>query len=106
MTLSDECLVRNHLEFSKYVESQIRCKANRTDEDQVAAELLYAFRLNRAIKVSLSTLKKEPRLYVKPVYIVKADESENLEEMLIRSHISSSIMTRLGSHFKKQEEGK
>ena len=71
MTLSDECLDINHLEFLKYVESQLRCKANRTDEDQAAAELLYAFRLNRAIKVSLSTLKKEPRLYVKPVYTVK-----------------------------------
>ena len=81
MTLSDECLDRNHLEFLKYVESQLRCKANRTDEDQAAAELLYAFRLNRAIKVSLSTLKKEPRLYVKPVYTVKADGYEELEEI-------------------------
>ena len=36
-------------------------------EDQAAAELLYAFRLNRTIKVSMSTLKKEPRLYLKPV---------------------------------------
>ena len=81
MTLSDECLDRNHLEFLKYVESQLRCKANRTNEDQAAAELLYAFRLNRAIKVSLSTLKKEPRLYVKPVYTVKADGSEELEEI-------------------------
>ena len=51
------------------------------DEDQAAAELLYVFMLNRAIKVSLSTLKKEPRLYVKPVYTVKADESEALEEI-------------------------
>ena len=58
MTLSYECLDRNHLKFLKYVESQLRCKANRTNEDQAAAELLYAFRLNRAIKVSLSTLKK------------------------------------------------
>ena len=81
MTFSDECLDRNHLEFLKYVESQLRCKANRTNEDQVAAELLYAFRLNRAIKVSLSTLKKEPRLYLKLVYIVKTDGSEELEEI-------------------------
>ena len=27
------------------------------------------------------TLKKEPRLYLKPVYTVKADESEELEEI-------------------------
>ena len=79
MTLSDECLDRNHLEFLKYVESQLRCKANRTNEDQAAAELLYAFRLNRAIKISLSTLKREPRLYMKLVYTVKADGSEELE---------------------------
>ena len=81
MTLSDECLDRNHMEFLKYVESQLRCKANRTNEDQAAAELLYAFRLNRAIKVSLSTLKKEPRLYMKPVYTVKEDGSEVIEEI-------------------------
>ena len=81
MTLSDECLDRNHLEFLKYVESQLRCKANRTNEDQAAAELLYAFRLNRAIKVSLSTLKKEPRLYMRPVYTVKEDGSEVIEEV-------------------------
>ena len=63
----------------KYVESQLRSKANRTNEDQAAAELLYAFRLNRAIKISLSTLKREPRLYMKHVYTVKADGSEELE---------------------------
>ena len=33
----------------------------------------------RAIKVSLSTLKKEPRLYVKHVYTMKADGSEELK---------------------------
>ena len=81
MTLSDECLDINHLEFLKYVESQLRCKANRPNEDQATAELLYAFRLNRAIKVSLSTLKKELRLYMKPVYTVKADGSEELEKI-------------------------
>ena len=81
MTLSDECLDRIHLEFMKYVESQLRCKANRTSEDQAAAELLYAFRLNKAIKVSMSTLKKAPRLYLKPVYTMKEDGSEELEEI-------------------------
>ena len=81
MTLSYECLDINHLEFLKYVESQLKCKANRTNEDQATAELLYAFRINRAIKVSLSTLKKEPRLYMKPVYTVKADGSEEIEEI-------------------------
>ena len=69
------------MEFLKYVERQLRCKANRTNEDQAATELLYAFRLNRAIKVSLSTLKKEPRLYIKPIYTVKADGYEELEEI-------------------------
>ena len=44
MTLSDECLDRRHLEFFKYVEGQLRCKNNRTDQDLVAAEVLYAFR--------------------------------------------------------------
>ena len=47
MTLSNECLDRSHLEFMKYVKGQLRCKDNRTDQDLVAAELLYAFRLNR-----------------------------------------------------------
>ena len=81
MTLSDECLDRSHLEFMKYVEGQLRCKANRTKDDQAAAEMLYAFRLNRAIKVDVSTLKKEPRLYLRPVYTVKEDGSEVLEEV-------------------------
>ena len=31
--------------------------------------------------MSLSTLKKEPRLYLKPVYTVKEDGSEELEEI-------------------------
>ena len=56
-------------------------KANRTSEDQAATEVLYAFRLNKAIKVSVSTLKREPRLYLKPVYIVNEDGSEELEEI-------------------------
>ena len=81
MTLSDECLDRSHLEFMKYVESQLRCKANRTKEDQVAAKMLYAFRINRAIKVDVSTFKKEPKLYLRPVYIVKEDGSEVIEEV-------------------------
>ena len=82
MTLSYECLDINYLEFLKYVESQLRCKANRTSEDQATAEILYAFRLNRAIKVSMSTLKKEPRLYLKPVYTVKEDGFEEMEEIV------------------------
>ena len=67
MTLSDECLDISHLEFMKYVEGQLRCNANRMKDDQAAAEMLYAFRLNRAIKVDVSTLRKEPRLYLRPV---------------------------------------
>ena len=62
MTLSDECLDRSHLEFIKYVEGQLRCKANRSSQDLAVAEVLYAFRPNRAIKVSVSTLKRESRL--------------------------------------------
>ena len=81
MTLSDECLDRSHLEFMKYVEGQLRCKANRTKDDQAAAEMLYAFRLNRAVKVDLSTLKNEPRLYLRPVYTEKEDGTEALEEV-------------------------
>ena len=65
----------------KYVEGQLRCKANRTKGDLEAAEMLYAFRLNKAIKVDRSTLEKEPRFYLRPVYIVKDDGSEVLEEI-------------------------
>ena len=65
----------------KYVEGQLRCKANRTKDDQAAVEMLYAFRLNRAIKVDLTTLKNEPRFYLRPVYTVKEDGSEALEEV-------------------------
>ena len=43
--------------------------------------MLYAFRLNRAIKVDLTTLKNEPILYLRPVYTVKKDGSEALEEI-------------------------
>ena len=81
MTLSDECLDQSHSEFMKYVEGQLRCKANRTKEDQAAAELLYAFRLNKAIKVDRSTLEREPRIYLRPVYTIKEDGSEVLEEV-------------------------
>ena len=58
MTVSDKCLDRSHLEFIKYVEGQLKCKSNRTDQDRATTELLYAFRLNRAVGVSSSTLKK------------------------------------------------
>ena len=54
MTLSDECLDR-----IKYVEGHLRCKGNRTAQDLAAVELLYAFRLNRAVGVSSATLKRE-----------------------------------------------
>ena len=81
LTLSDECLERSHLEFMKYVEARLRCKANRTKEDQAAAEIIYAFRLNKAIKVSTTTLKEVPRLYMKPVFTVKADGSEETEKV-------------------------
>ena len=82
MTLSDECLDISHLEFIKYVEGQLRCKANRSSQDLAAAEVLYAFRLNRAIKVSVSTLKRESRLYLKPVYTMKEDGLEVLEQVV------------------------
>ena len=81
MTLSDECLDKSHLEFVKYVEGQLRCKANRTKGDLAAAEMLYAFRLNRAIKVDLTTLKNETRFYLRPMYTVKEDGSKVLEEV-------------------------
>ena len=82
MTLSNECLDGSQLEFMKYVEGQLRCKVNRTKEDQASAEMLYAFRLNRAIKVDVSTLRKEPRLYLRPVYTIKEVGSEVLEEVV------------------------
>ena len=81
MTLSNECLDRSHLKFIKYVEGQLRCKSNRTDRDLAAAGLLYAFRLNRAVWVSSSTLKKESRLYLKPVFDVRADDTEAIEQI-------------------------
>ena len=81
MTLSDECLDRSHLEFIKYVEGQLICKAIKSSQDLAAVEVLYAFRLNRAIKVSVSTLKRESRLYLKPVYTLKEDGLEVLEQI-------------------------
>ena len=81
MTLSDECLDQSHSNFMKYVEGQLRCKANRTKEDQAAVERLYAFRLNKAIKVDRSTLEREPIIYLRPVYTIKEDGSEVLEEV-------------------------
>ena len=81
MTLSDEYLDKSHLEFIKYVEGQLRCKANRSCQDLAAAEVLYAFRLNRAIKVSGSTLMRESRLYLKPLYTLKEDGLEVLEQI-------------------------
>ena len=43
--------------------------------------MLYKFRLNRAIRVSVSTLKKESRLYLKPVYAIKADGTKEIEQI-------------------------
>ena len=81
MTLSDECLDRSHLKFMKYVEGQLKCKDKITDQDLIAAELLYAFRLNRAMGVSSSTLKKESRYYLKPVFAISADGTEGIEQI-------------------------
>ena len=71
MTLTDECLDRSHLEFIKYVKSQRRYKENRTDQDLVTSELLYTLRLNRAVDISKTYLKRETRLYMKPVFAMK-----------------------------------
>ena len=55
-------------------------KAIITNQDLVASELLYAFRLNRAIGVSDSTMKKETRFYLKPVFAIRADGTEAIEQ--------------------------
>ena len=81
MNLTDECLERSHLEFIKYVEGQLRCKGSRTDQDLYASEVIYVFRLNRAVRVSVSTLKKESRLYLKPFYAIKVDGMEEIEQI-------------------------
>ena len=81
MTLSDESLDRSHLQFMKYIEGQLKCKDNRTDQDLFTAELLYAFRLNRAMGVSKTTLKKKSRFYLKPVFAVKANGTEGIEKI-------------------------
>ena len=65
----------------KYVEGQLRCKDNRTDQDLVANKLLYAFMLNRAMGVSKTTLKKESRFYLKTVFAVKVDGTEGIEKI-------------------------
>ena len=62
-------------------------KGNRTDQDLSATELLYVFllyvfRLNRVMGVSSSTLKKESRLYLNLVFVVKADGTEGIEEIV------------------------
>ena len=80
ITLTDECLDRSHWEFMKYVESQLRCKENRTDQDLVASELLDAFRLNRAVDISKTYLKKEIRYYLKLVFGVKEDGTEGVKK--------------------------
>lgn len=47
MTLTDESLDRSRLEYIEYVEGQLRSKGERTTEKLEAAELLFAYRLNR-----------------------------------------------------------
>ena len=81
MTLSDECLYRRHLEFFKYVEGQLRCKSNRTDQYLAVGEVLYAFMLNKAIGISVSSLNKESRLYLKTTYTVKVDGTEKIVQI-------------------------
>ena len=60
---------------------RLRCKGNKIDQDLAATEVLYAFRLNRAVRVSVSTLKKESRLYLKPVFAVRDDGTEGIEQI-------------------------
>ena len=79
MTLSDECIERSHLEFMKYVDGKLICKENRTDQDLVATKLLYTFRINKAMEVSKTYLKKETRYYLKPVFLTKEDGTEGTE---------------------------
>ena len=104
MTLLDECLDRSHLEFIKYVEGQLRCKTNRSSQDLVVAEVLYAFRLTRAIKLSVSILKRESRLYLKHVYAVNEDGLEVLEKIVDSKPYIKLKMERLGSYFKELGE--
>lgn len=68
MILTDESMYRSKLEFMRYVESNLRIKEKRTSQDREAAELLYAFRLNRVIGVCVTT-KAINRVYKEPVYI-------------------------------------
>ena len=67
------------------LKGQLRCKDNRTDQDLVVAKLIYVFRINRATGVSKTTVKKESRFYLKPVFAVKADDIEALKRLLIQS---------------------
>ena len=79
MTLTNECLERSHLEFMKSVEGQLRCKENRTNQYLIVVELLYAFRLNKAVGISTTYLKRENRYYIKPVFMTKEDGTEGTE---------------------------
>ena len=79
MTLTDECLDRIHLEFMKYIEGKLRCKKNKIDQDLVTSDLLYAFRLNRAVDISKTSLKRETRFYMNPVFALKEDGTEGVK---------------------------
>ena len=62
---------------------RVNSNARPIEQVKIRIQLNYSMHsaLNKAIKVSMSTLKKEPRLYLKPVYTVKEDGSEELEEI-------------------------
>ena len=57
-------------------------QSNRTDQDLAAAELLNAFRLNKAEGVSSSALKKESIFYLKPVYFTMEDGLDVIEKVV------------------------
>ena len=52
---------------------------NRTDQDLVASELLYAFKLNRAVDISKTYLQRETRIYLKPVFVIQEDGTKSFE---------------------------
>lgn len=79
LTLSNECLDRSHLNYIMYVEGQLRSKKGRSKLDLAATELIYAFRMNRAIETSGRYLRETSRYYQSPVYVRKEDGTEELE---------------------------
>ena len=106
MTLTYECLETSHLEFMKYVEGQLRCKENRSNRDLIAAELLYAFRLNKVVGVSKTYLKKEKRFYLKPLVLTKEDGTVGTE-FITDSHPCIKVQDEKDLfHFKKHRGGR